>query len=271
MKYKDRLAAKYGKRHGVLWFVLSSARVLFKFLSIPGLRDIHPWISYRKNRGAVLPINQELKQDNILLPLPVIDHFIDKSTHRTILDVCGCRRAFDCKNHPQDLGCIFIGDSSLDVSEGLGRRATKEEAKAHARKAISLGLVPSMGKVRIDNFFFSTPDRGKLLSMCFCCHCCCMGSFYKTLPLEHLEKMSPKIEGLSVEVTDDCTGCGSCMQYCLFGAISIENGKAVHSEFCRGCGRCATNCPQNAVKITLNNPDYADEVIKSISEYVDVS
>ncbi len=271
MNYKDKMAAKYGKRHSILWALLSSVKVLFKFLSLPVIRDWHPWISYKKNHGTILPINQELQHDNIPLPIPIIDELIEKSSHRFILDVCGCRTAFKCENHPSEIGCIFMGDSTLDFSSGLGRRASKEEAREHVQKAIGLGLVPAMAKLRVDNFFFNTPDVGKLLSLCFCCHCCCMGSFYQKLPVEHLDKMSPQIEGIKIEVTDKCNGCETCVEYCIFGAISIEDGKARHNEFCRGCGRCATNCPSKAVKITLENPNVKDDVIRRISSYVDVS
>ncbi len=271
MKYKDKFAAKYGKRHSVLWGLMSSVKLIFKFLSLPGIRDKHPWITYKKNHGAILPINKELNHDNILLPVPIIDEFIDKAAHIFILDVCGCRRAFNCENHPFDIGCIFMGESSRDISPGLGHSATKEEAKEHVQNAISKGLVPAMAKLRVDNFFFSTPDVGKLLSLCFCCHCCCMGSYYQKLPLDHLDKISPVLEGLDVAVTDECTGCGTCVEYCLFGAISIDDGIAEHNEFCRGCGRCATNCPQHAVNITLDNPDVKKEIVDRISAFVDVT
>ncbi len=271
MNRRDKMAAKYGKKHTVLWTLLSSVKVLFKFLSLPVLRDYHPWISYKKNHGTILPINQELYIDNVPLAVPIIDEFIEKSTHRFILDVCGCRRAFECENHPQDLGCIFLGQSSMDISPGLGHSATKDEARGHVQRAIGLGLVPSMGKVRVDNFFFDTPDIGKLMSLCFCCHCCCMGSFYKTLPIDHLNKMSPQIEGLAIEVTDKCNGCGTCTEYCVFGAITVEDGRAIHSDYCRGCGRCVTNCPEKAVKISLNNPNFKEEVVNRINSIVDVS
>jgi UDP-glucose 4-epimerase len=66
-------------------------------------------------------------------------------------------------------------------------------------------------------------------------------------------------------------GCGTCLEYCVFDAISIVQGKAVHDSTCRGCGRCATRCPENAVRISLDNPNVKDEIVDHISTYVDVT
>jgi UDP-glucose 4-epimerase len=152
---------------------------------------------------------------------------------------------------------------------GASRKVTKEEAIEHARKAIKLGLTPLTGKVRVDNFLMMTPDRSRLLTVCFCCHCCCMMGFYKHIPPSQLDQVISPVEGLTVEVTEGCVGCGTCLEYCIFEAISLEDGVAVHSDRCRGCGRCEINCPQNAVKISLDNPDVVADVEKRIESHLE--
>jgi len=271
MDFKDKLASKAGKNRLVLKISLDGIKFFMRFLSLPVIRTLHPWTSYKTNQAAMLPINIELKQEDVLLPFPVVSEFIDKSSHRFIMDVCGCRRAYTCSNHPSEIGCLFMGESVLDISPGIGRLVTKEEAHGHVENAVAKGLVPVTGKVRVDNFIFNTPDRGRLLSLCFCCHCCCMGSFYQQLPIEFMDRIASAISGLSIDVSEKCTGCGACIDYCLFGAISLRNGRALHSAACRGCGRCVTHCPQKAVEITLDNPGFKEEVINRISAYVDVS
>jgi electron transfer flavoprotein alpha subunit/NAD-dependent dihydropyrimidine dehydrogenase PreA subunit len=52
-----------------------------------------------------------------------------------------------------------------------------------------------------------------------------------------------------VQVKDDCTGCGICVQVCPFGAIEIVNGKAVISEACRACAQCIEACPSGSIVI----------------------
>jgi len=90
----------------------------------------------------------------------------------------------------------------------------------------------------------------------------------KHIPGDYLNGIMQPIEGLSIEVTDKCVGCGTCIETCGFNAIRIENGRAVHSIQCRGCGRCATYCPQQAVNITINNPYYLEDVKNRISSYI---
>jgi len=271
MDFKDKLASKAGKNRLVLKISLDGIKFFMRFLSLPVIRTLHPWTSYKTNQAAMLPINIELKQEDVLLPFPVVSEFIDKSSHRFIMDVCGCRRAYTCSNHPSEIGCLFMGESVLDISPGIGRLVTKEEAHGHVENAVAKGLVPVTGKVRVDNFIFNTPDRGRLLSLCFCCHCCCIAGSFKNLPVEQVDRMFPPIEGLRMEVTDACTGCGSCVEYCIFDAITIENGKAVQSAMCRQCGRCVTNCPSKAITISVDNYDFIDEMVARVSSYVDVT
>ena len=80
------------------------------------------------------------------------------------------------------------GDSDTAAAEA-GETHGEETALEHARKAIDLGLVPLTGKVRVDNFLMMTPDRDKLLTVCFCCHCCCMMGFYKHIPPSQLDQV----------------------------------------------------------------------------------
>jgi UDP-glucose 4-epimerase len=49
--------------------------------------------------------------------------------------------------------------------------------------------------------------------------------------------------------------------------ITVQDGVSVHSEKCRGCGRCATNCPEEAVRISLDNPDFVADVENRIESY----
>jgi electron transfer flavoprotein alpha subunit/NAD-dependent dihydropyrimidine dehydrogenase PreA subunit len=52
-----------------------------------------------------------------------------------------------------------------------------------------------------------------------------------------------------VWVTEDCTGCGACIQVCPFGAIETRDGKAFITEACRACGQCVDVCPVGAIEM----------------------
>ncbi|MBE6809221.1 MAG: RnfABCDGE type electron transport complex subunit B [Ruminococcaceae bacterium] len=45
-----------------------------------------------------------------------------------------------------------------------------------------------------------------------------------------------------------CVGFGDCAKACVFGAITVENGKPiVCEELCVGCGTCVKACPKGTV------------------------
>jgi ferredoxin len=50
--------------------------------------------------------------------------------------------------------------------------------------------------------------------------------------------------------TDLCTGCGTCIESCPVGAISIQDhdGAVIDEQECIRCGRCHDICPEEAVR-----------------------
>lgn len=47
-----------------------------------------------------------------------------------------------------------------------------------------------------------------------------------------------------------CSGCGTCVDACPMGAISLSGGKAViDTEHCVKCGVCVFSCPQKAITL----------------------
>jgi ferredoxin len=81
-----------------------------------------------------------------------------------------------------------------------------------------------------------------------------------------------RIQGLSINVdSKKCTGCGACVEDCFASAISLIEGKAVHSEEkCKGCGRCVSLCQQHAVSAMVADVDAAvREMIKRIESIID--
>ncbi len=275
------------------WVFASGARIrptmsvlhLFKLGRIKAFRNIQPWMNPKKNSMTYLPISYKPQKTtrkisidekagegaSEILPQRIVHDFIEKAKYHVIMDRCGCRLAGECEHFTADIGCLFMGESALKLPHGVSHRVTKEQAHRHVERAIGVGLVPVVGKIRVDNFIFLTPDKNRLLSVCFCCHCCCMMGAFKHLTGEHLDQVMTPLEGVSVKVSEDCIGCGRCLETCIFEAIHIENGKALHSSMCRACGRCVTNCPQHAVEITIANPDtFAETVKQRIESYVRV-
>ena len=46
----------------------------------------------------------------------------------------------------------------------------------------------------------------------------------------------------------DCAACGTCVQACTFGALSLEDGAIrLEPRTCRSCGRCVLTCPAHTI------------------------
>lgn len=246
------------------------SRHLFKLGRIPFFRERLPEFDPRKSSMSWLPINQDIEgAGEIALPLEVLDRFIEKARHRVIVNFCGCRLAAGCRDYPVDIGCLMMGESALQIPAKSRRQVGVEEAKQHVRRAVRAGLIPITGKARIDNDIFMIPDEGKLLTVCLCCECCCITRFSRYAPAEVLDGIHQPVEGLEIEVTDDCIGCGVCVSRCYIHAIRLEGARAVIGDLCRVCGRCATHCPENAIKLRLVNPDAVGDVVRRIESMVD--
>jgi heterodisulfide reductase subunit A len=56
-----------------------------------------------------------------------------------------------------------------------------------------------------------------------------------------------------------CVGCGTCVESCPFGAISMVPGKgmlsvsSIDASLCRGCGNCSVVCPTKAIVVDASS------------------
>jgi len=244
-------------------------KYFIKLGRIQFFRDRMPEFDPGKSNVSWIPINRDIEgAGEIALPEEILDRLIEKAKHRVIVDFCGCRKVMECESYPHDMGCLMMGESALLIPAKSRREVGIGEAKAHIRKAIEAGLIPVTGKARIDNDFFLIPDEGKLLTVCLCCDCCCITRFSRYMTPEILDGMHHPVEGLSIEVDDNCIGCGQCASKCYISAIEVRGEGAVIGEMCRVCGRCAMHCPQGAIKLRLDNPEAVDDVVRRIESVV---
>lgn len=253
-------------RKTAVWAAEHAVRAALK---VPGLDKAHPWLRADKSEIRWLPINADIQRpENTPVPLALLDRFIEEASHRVIIDYCGCREGWKCRHYPREIGCLMMGDSALEIKNFPGREVGVEEAKDHARKAVDAGLVPVVGKARVDNYIFGVKDRSRMLTTCFCCECCCLTRYTRHAPLRTLEPLQPRLEGVTLTVTDRCIGCGQCARHCYIGAIELVNGRAVIGEYCRACGRCATVCAKKAIEMRIDDPEFLDKAYARIRAHV---
>jgi UDP-glucose 4-epimerase len=255
----------------------------FILTKLPMFRTLREKVGGKNNYGVYVPINKSLGNfENKVLPIKIFKHFIDKACSIVMEDICGCRLIHECEHHDISLGCMHMGaDTSRidleDLERGIpqkvpGRYATKEEALERVQLAYDSGLIPLLGRSRAEAIASGVTDTGRILSMCFCCSCCCVNAAL-------IQKGSPslsdlyRIEGLTVKVDEEiCVGCGDCLEVCVFKGMEMKDDKAIVNEkFCLGCGRCEDTCPNGAISIDIDDSAYVDELISKIESYADVS
>ena len=223
-------------------------------------------------KDGVIPINQSVAApEKAVLPSQLLDHFIEKANYHWIMDFCICREASHCRDYPTEFGCLFLGEAVLGINPTLGRRVSKQEAKAHVNRCREAGLVHLIGRNKLDTVWLGTSPGEKLLTICNCCPCCCL---WKMLPeldpsIGHKVAKMPSVE---VAVTEDCVGCGLCAEgVCFVDAIRMQDQLAVIGDACRGCGRCVEICPPEAIELSLDEGQFMQQSIDRIDPLVDVS
>ena len=54
---------------------------------------------------------------------------------------------------------------------------------------------------------------------------------------------------MAVKITEDCVGCGACVDTCPSGALELgdEGLAVVDADNCVDCGACIDTCPSEAI------------------------
>lgn len=218
-----------------------------------------------------IPINADIAlPPSTVAPTSIVEHFIEEASYHVSLFKCPCRTEMKCENHPRTFGCTFIGEGATQIDPKLGRHISKEEALEKLGQANEMGLITTLGRFKGDALALGVKDDARLMTICHCCPCCCVTTSIHLASPEMRDTLV-KLEGTSVKVTDECKGCGACVDACIFHQITIEDKVAVIGEECKGCGRCARACKTSAIRIEVDNPSYIQQSIDRLSSYVDVT
>jgi len=231
-----------------------------------------PLFSPRKQSLTYIPINREISGTrSAFLPQEITADLIAGSSHRAIIHHCTCRMDRGCTNHEIGLGCMLLGDGAAEIDPKIARHVTKKEALDHLDRALADGLMPLVGRAPIDNYMWGVADRGRLLTVCFCCRCCCtILAAGRYLPAQIHDSVMP-LPGVTITTNAAaCTRCGACVRECFMGALALVDGMVIRDESrCKRCGRCVSVCPASAVEVTVDREKTRAEVLARVGKFVD--
>ena len=248
-------------------------KILFEGDDMMVIPRDHALKSGQNLKLAKIEVNKEIKvSENEIIPSTILKEIITNSKNRLIMNSCICRVSTDCKDYPQDLGCLFLGKGAEKISPKLGKMVTVEEALEHVDKCREAGLVHIIGRNKIDSVWLNTGPKEELLSICHCCPCCCLWKMTPELPENLGRSINPMI-GAKIKFNHKiCIGCGKCAEnnVCFMELITIDDGKAkIDLDQCRTCGRCVEVCTNNALTLNVDN-NSIKRSIEKVKTLVDV-
>ena len=231
---------------------------------------------FKDDEIVVIPntvnINKKIESEGSeFLPTDVIKEVIKRSDDIVIMNSCLCRSSNNCKDYPQDIGCIFLGPTARKIPKHVGKLSTVEEALNQVDRADAAGLSHIIGRNKIDTVWMNIHPGKGLLTICHCCPCCCLWKVYPNLDDEISNKLE-KLDGVSVELHEDnCKKCKKCLDdICMFDAISFKNNKiTIDSSICKGCGLCVNVCKFNAITINYTN-ETIDNVVNRMEDLIKI-
>lgn len=186
----------------------------------------------------IIPVEQAIPFDLEIFTYEQASRLLEEAKSWGVRDcVCRVQRRLIGKgcNHAIE-NCIMFApvEGAFESSEAT-RAITKEEALRVLREAAQEGLVHSAANTREGQSY-----------VCNCCTCCC--GVLRGL-VEFGQPAAVARSDFEVAVAGDvCTGCGSCVERCQFGALSVVDGTSrVERLRCMGCGLCVPACPTEAL------------------------
>jgi len=185
--------------------------------------------------GQVVCLEDAKKMVEIAQPIARMDCICRRITRATLED--GKQRPRTC------LGVgvgMFRWEEWPERYKGGVEFLSTEEAKKHIEHWHKRGMV-------ITIMTFGTPYIG---GICLCDYPDCLAI---RMRLDYgIKPMLLKGHQVAKVNYEECTGCGTCVQRCQFGAIKMEvttKKSNIDMTRCFGCGVCAYACPQDAISL----------------------
>jgi ferredoxin len=196
--------------------------------------------------AQLVAVEEEIRLTDLEQVIPYAkarDIVLKNPTHIVVLD-CPCRASRPDPCMPLDV-CLIVGEPFASfVAEHHPRRSrwiTPAEAVEILRAEDERG--------HVHHAFFKDAMLERFYAICNCCACCCgaMQAHCTGVPM-----LAPSGYVCHADVAL-CVACGSCVDVCPFGALSLSDGAVVvDDDACMGCGVCISRCTQDALSLVCD-------------------
>jgi len=189
-------------------------------------------------------INQPINVPDLEQVIPYVrarSIILENPDHIVALD-CPCRKYAENPCLPMDV-CLIVGEpfaSFIREHHGESARWISQE------EAVKI-LEEEDARGHVHHAFFKDAMLGRFYAICNCCECCCgaMRAHKNGTPMLVSSGYLAQVDA------DLCIGCGTCEEYCQFGALSIgpDEYMVVDVQKCMGCAVCQDKCSEEAILI----------------------
>jgi len=183
----------------------------------------------------VIPVNITLQPDSQVAPFEDVKQIVANADNLAVVN-CPCRLVAGAPCGKSLEVCIQVNKAAdYTLERGSGKALSKEGALDLLKACEEEGLVHMVSN-----------RRGLGHIICNCCEDCCIAwPGPRTGPIKYA---APSRFAASVD-PDACTGCGDCLDRCIFDALKMNDTAEVSREHCMGCGLCAGKCPTEAISL----------------------
>ena len=199
----------------------------------------------------VLPVNETVRNDMEVQPYESAATIVENAQAWGLINcICRVQKELigDPCEHPIDVCMVFSSRPGVFDQSAEIKALTKKESYATLKRAADAGLVHSVSNSQDGNTY-----------ICNCCTCSCgVLRGIADLGIANVVARSAFVNTADPEV---CVGCESCIEYCQFGALSLEPVDPyiqINETRCVGCGVCVPVCPDGALSL-VRRPE--DEVL----------
>ena len=87
---------------------------LAKLTRVPVVGNVVDKMLFNGDDTIYLPIDNTIqvnqpieRQQDVVVPSQIVEHFINNSKYHWVMDFCICRAGNQCEDYAQELGCLF--------------------------------------------------------------------------------------------------------------------------------------------------------------------